>query len=63
VRALSRVSRQGAGGLVGSAGRGLAAQAPQQVGPDRMEQVLAVEPGPGQAVYDGQRRAGTVDLG
>ena len=58
--ALGRVFGAGDRGVVRQGGLGVAAQAPEQVGTDRVEQVIAIEI---EAVDERERRMRSVDFG
>jgi hypothetical protein len=60
VRALGRVAGPRDRGVVSGLRLGPAAQLPQQVGADRVEQVVPVQV---QLVHEGQRGGGTVQFG
>jgi len=63
VRALGCVQGQGERRLVGGVRLGPAAQAPEQVSTDRVEQVVPAEVRRGEAVHDGERGGRAFDLG
>ena len=58
-----RVRGKRAGDVVGGRGFLVAAEAAQQVGACRVEQVVAVQGRRTQVVYHGQSRGGTADFG
>ena len=60
---LDRVRGKSAGNVIGGRGFLIVAEAAQQVGARRMEQVVAVQGRRTQLVHRGQSRGGTADFG